>query len=569
MNVWAGRWRRLAVKLAHHASWVLPGARSPWADAMRRELDYIEDDAAALRWALGCVLASYKGRLAPRSGFGARAALRHPVTSGALMLFIGLALLENAGGQTQPPRPVFSETTCDLPNISPDIRPRLRCGTVNVPRDYDNPDSGHFNLAVVVIKSEQQPSWPEPVVYISGGPGNPLTVYAAYQARRPYAPRRDLILVDQRGTGRSEPSICPDFERKMLDANSTLVATVTEEALARRQAAYLACRDRAVDRGLDLRNFGTRVTVEDFEWVRQALRVEHWNVYGESYGTTVAMTLAAVHPDAVRSVVLDSIYPPDPVPLWSTIVSDARDAFFADCARDNVCSASFPDLAETYRDALVRLDQNPLVVAAPPQMPQADGRLRITASLFEIGVGNLLYYPNAYPALPRMIQSVHDREAQDLAQDLGTVLASQQAAAETGSRATHAAVECRDRPHFRTQLAAGASVLDRTQLYGVCEHWSEPGPSPLVPAGTDVPVLVLAGQFDPVARPVLSHHVAVLIGKNARFVELPLIGHNVRQFSPCGRRIAADFIDRPAQTPDTSCADQIAPIRFLPKRQTP
>ena len=564
MNVLAGRGRRLAVKLSHHASWVLSGARSPWADAMRRELDYIEDDTAALRWALGCVLASYKGILA-RSGFGAQAAWRHAVTSGAVMLFIGLALLENAGGQTQPTRPVFSETTCDLPDMSPDIRPRLRCGTVSVPRDYGNPDSGQFNLAVVVIKSEQQPSWPEPVVYISGGPGNPLTVYAAYQARRPYAPRRDLILIDQRGTGRSEPRICPDLGGKLRDANFAIAISNTEETLARRRAAYLACRDEAARGGLDLGDFGTRVTVEDFERVRQALRVERWNVYGESYGTTVAMTLVAVHPDAVRAAVLDSIYPPDPVPLWSTIVSDARDAFFAYCARDNVCSTSFPDLAETYQDTQVRLDQNPMFVRAPPQMRQGDDRLRITWSLFQFGVANLLYYPNAYPTLPRLIQSIHDGDAQGVE----AVLASQLAAAATRDLATNAAVECRDRPRFRRPLPADASVLDREQLYSVCDHWSEPGPSPLVPVGTRVPILVLAGQFDPVARPASSRHVAELIGAGARFVEFPFIGHNVRGFSACGARIAADFIDDPAQAPDTSCADRIAPIPFLPKGRTP
>jgi pimeloyl-ACP methyl ester carboxylesterase len=581
MNVLPGWWRRLAVKLAQHASWVLPGARSPWADAMRREVEYIEDDLAALRWALGCVVAGYRARLAHGLCFGGRAwrhvepRLAHglcfgarawrDVESCALVLFIGFALLENAGGQTQPPRPVFNETTCDLPNVSPDIRPRLRCGTVSVPRDYDNPDAGRFNLAVVVIKSEQQPSWPEPVVYINGGPGSPLTVYAAYQARTPYAPRRDLILVDQRGTGRSEPSLCPDLERKLLDANFAIAASAADDAIAARQAVYLACRDQAIGRGLDLRNFGTRVTVEDFEWVRQALRVERWNVYGESYGTTVAMTLVALHPDAIRSAVLDSVYPPDPVPLWSTIVSDARDAFFAHCARDNVCSTSFPDLAETYRDTLVRLDQNPLVVTAPPQMRQAEDRLTITTSLFEVGVSDLLYYPKAYPALPRMIQSVHDGDTQGL----GTDLASQLAAAEPPNLATHAAVECRDRPHLRGQLPVGASVLDRRQLYGVCDRWSEPGPLPLVPVGTRVPILVLAGQFDPVTRPASSRHVAELIGDSASFVEFPLIGHNVRHFSPCGARIAADFIDRPAQAPDTSCTNRIAPIRFLPKRQTP
>jgi pimeloyl-ACP methyl ester carboxylesterase len=82
-----------------------------------------------------------------------------------------------------------------------------------------------------------------------------------------------------------------------------------------------------------------------------------------------------------------------------------------------------------------------------------------------------------------------------------------------------------------------------------------------------VPTLVLAGQFDPVARPALSRHVADLIGSNARFVEFPLAGHNIRQFSPCGAKIAADFIDHPAQELDTSCTDRSAPIPFLPKRR--
>jgi pimeloyl-ACP methyl ester carboxylesterase len=481
------------------------------------------------------------------------------------MFLIGLALQENAGGQTAPQPPAFDEITCDLPGLTPALSPRLRCGTVNVPRDYDKPDAGHFKLAVVVIKSEQQPAWPEPVVFISGGPGYPLTVYSAPQARFPYAPRRDLILVDQRGTGRSEPSLCPDLNGRLLEATLAVAAGVTDETLATRQAAYLACRDQAIRRGFDLRNFGTRVTVEDFEQVRQALRVERWNVYGESYGTTVAMTLAARHPDAIRSVVLDSIYPPDPVPPWSTTVNDARDAFFAHCAGDNLCSTSFPDLAGTYRDALAKLDQNPLVVAVPPQMRQPDDRVSLTVSLFEVVVSNSLYFPIAYPTLPRMIQSVHD----GIPQDLGPVLASQLAAATTLNRATHAAVECRDRPQFRKDLPGGAKVFDRMRLYGICDRWSDLGPPPLVPAGTSVPTLVLAGQFDPVARPAMSRHVAEQIGNNARFVEFPLVGHNVRQFSPCGAKIAADFIDQPVHTPDTSCADRVAPIRFLPKSQTP
>jgi len=125
MNVEPGLWRRLAAMLARHAARVLPGGGS-WADAMRRELDYIDDDPAALRWAFGCVLASYRARLTHRPRLRARAAWRPAAIGGVVILFVGLALQENAGGQTPPP-PAFDAATCDLPDVSPQSA-RPRCG---------------------------------------------------------------------------------------------------------------------------------------------------------------------------------------------------------------------------------------------------------------------------------------------------------------------------------------------------------------------------------------------------------------------------------------------------------
>jgi hypothetical protein len=144
--------------------------------------------------------------------------------------------------------PTFVDTPCSLPNVTPGILPRLRCGTVAVPRDHESPGAGHFNLAVVVAKSAEQPSLPDPVVYINGGPGGPLTIYADYQARHPYAPRRDLILVDQRGTGRSEPQLCPELTAKMLQAGIVAVAEMTEDHLAQKSSdvsGLPGCGERA------------------------------------------------------------------------------------------------------------------------------------------------------------------------------------------------------------------------------------------------------------------------------------------------------------------------------------
>jgi hypothetical protein len=119
------RWRRLAVKLSRHAAAMLPDG-SPWAQAMRRELDYIGDDRAALGWALGCVLASYRlascrvilttgASMLRRLSAGRHPLMllrRHAAVSAALMLAVGLAFLENAGGQTAPPPVHDDETVC-------------------------------------------------------------------------------------------------------------------------------------------------------------------------------------------------------------------------------------------------------------------------------------------------------------------------------------------------------------------------------------------------------------------------------------------------------------------------
>jgi pimeloyl-ACP methyl ester carboxylesterase len=469
--------------------------------------------------------------------------------------------------QADLPEPAFHDAPCSLPNVTSEILPRLRCGTVAVPRDHDNPDKGRFKLAVVVIKSSQQPPLLDPVVYINGGPGSPLTIYAGHQAQAAYAHSRDVILVDQRGTGRSEPQLCPDLDRAFIDAALAVASDPSEGALGKRRTVYAACRAEALAQGVDLRDFGTSVTVADFEWVRRALAIKRWNVYGESYGTTVAMTLLALHPDTVRAAVLDSIYPPDPRPRQSSNTADALTAFFAYCAGDQACAAAYPDLAATYRETVSGLARAPLTVTVPPEMHVPDNRISLTATLFEALVGRLIYYPSAYPGLPRLIASVHDRDSRpDTTKGLGKILVSAYAAmAAEANFATNLAVECRDRPHYREPLPAAAGVLDRLQPYGFCNDWAEIGPAPLVPVGTAVLTLVLSGEFDPITRPVESRQVAAMIGPHARWVEFPRIGHNVRAFSPCATKIAANFIDNPAQPLDTSCADHAAAIRFLPR----
>lgn len=444
-------------------------------------------------------------------------------------------------------KPSFEPTSCEgLPDIG-DVLPRLRCGVVRVPRDHANPSGPTFALAVVVIASELQPALPDPVVYISGGPGRPLTIYSGFQARHPYAANRDLVLVDQRGMGRSEPRLCPDLQSSLVTAMLAVVAEPTPAALAADRAVHAACHDELLGSDIDPDSFGTVATVEDYEWVRRALGVARWNVVGESYGTTVAMTLLARHTDSIRSAVLDSVNPPDVffgMP-WSMRVAQAREALLAACHADTDCGAS-------YRQAVARLEQDAPFVTLPQDLRVPDNRVRLTPSLFEEVVGRLVYYLPTHVGLPHLITATRDGDLRPVGSALAALL---QGAERNGNEGAFVAVECRDRPRWRESAEPDASPLDLGLLPpGVCASWSAPGPEPEVPHDTAVPTLVLAGQFDPNITPEQSRRVADRIGPKARWVLFAGIGHSVRHFSTCAQKQVAAFIARPDQREDAACA---------------
>jgi len=457
------------------------------------------------------------------------------------------------------PNPKFEQHTCTIRNVDATLASRMRCGTVRVPRDYARPEGPSFALSVVVIQSEQKSELPDPVVYINGGPGEPITVYAAAQAKRPYAFRRGLVLIDQRGTGDSQPRICPTMDRELLDVTFLLGAEGGVSAADARHATFDACRREALSRGIDLSNFGTRVTADDFESVRRALNIVRWNLYGESYGTDVAMTLAALHPATVRSMVLDSIYPPDaPGPLRATRVAVARKAFFALCDSDPNCFAVPGGLARAYDEAKAQLAREPLTLTPPPGSKWSNERFVLTAAAFELVVANLLYYRNAYPTVPLVVMWAKNGAREPLA----SVMAKLYEAALTRQAATNAAVECRDRPHFRDATPASDDIFARTELTGLCDTWAPLGPPLLIPAASIVPTLILAGAIDPVAEPRESRSIAATIGSHAQWIEFPEVGHNVRAFSPCAVRIVANFIAQPESRLDVSCALHPLPLQF-------
>ncbi len=446
---------------------------------------------------------------------------------------------------------------CDLPGVPPALAPRLTCGTVAVPRAYDSPASGTFRLAVVLIKTASPHKLDDPVVYITGGPGSPLTIKAALLASHEagvVAPDRDLILVDQRGAGRSEPALCPGLAASQL---AIFAAGADQRTLVGQwRDSFAACRREMDQRGLRPEWFGTQITAKDIDSVRQALGVERWNVYALSYGTAVATTMMALHPQSLRAVVLDSVFPPEPMPLTQQQTFDrALDRLFAACKRQAACDAAHPDLRAIYAEAMRGLDAAPLAVTLAPDLQPRVMTLR--SEVFRLIVDRALYSRAGMASLPALIAAARDRNAASMADALSRA-ARAYAASSAG---IVAAVECRDRPGWHDAKPSDGTPVS-FYVPGMCEGWGPVGPPPLLASDPDVPVLLLSGAIDPITPPEFAAMASAALGPRARLVEFAEVGHGAQQATPCGESIVSSFIRDPAKLVDARCAPSIAPVTY-------
>jgi len=468
-------------------------------------------------------------------------------------------------GQTLAPR--FETVPCEAANRG-GIESRMTCGTVHVPRDHAKPDAGSFALTVTILRSAEQPSAADPVVWLSQWPPGHLMILlytlekVTKQQSMPFAAGRDFILVDARGSGKSEPVLCPDLPRQVK--SWSLVEGDAQAAVQRRQA-YLDCHDELIRQGIDLGHFGAAVTARDMDWVRRALGVERWNAYGLASGTPAALALTALYPETVRSLTLVSPTPPEPSRPRSTEFVAARDALFATCAQDAACARDYPDLAGTYREVLKRFDDKPAMLDGRPipVRPKDDG-VRITGAVVELAAYHLVRSPEKLRILPYIIAATAEGDNDALA--MATMFASMTANILTAD-ALATSVECHDRPRLREALPAGASILDRLDLYGICDSWSKPGRVPPMPESSSVPTLILGAPPALADQSMASREIARRLGPAARLMEVAGVDDDVRNNNRCVWKVAAEFIADPTKEPDASCAAGAQPLRFTPRAE--
>ena len=417
-------------------------------------------------------------------------------------VFFLLIFLMVAPVLAQDAAPEIEWTNCwmDLPNDMVEGQ-NVDCGYLNVPEDRTSDSSATIQLAFAIMYAPADNVQPDPIVYLAGGPGSNAVGDLDGWLDIPYLDNRDLILLDQRGTGYSLPSLnCPETEQGLEDATQL-------------------CHDRLISEGIDLQAYNSAANAADVADLRVALGYDEWNLYGVSYGTRLALTIMRDYPEGVRSVVIDSVYPPE-VNSWEEYGQNTAEDFqklFAGCAADPNCDAAYPNLEQTFADTVDQLNAEPVSYTGTDTNGDSVDQ-ELSGDSFIDRVFQLLYSTESIPYLPLVISEVaygNYTALDDL--ESGAIIQAgfrqaPQAEDISDSEGMNLSVECQEEVAFLDETTAldnvpaqPAELHDNSvgaiqQTFSDCAIWEVAPADPIEtqPVESDIPTLVTSGEFDPI-----------------------------------------------------------------------
>lgn len=437
------------------------------------------------------------------------------------------------------------------------------CGTVRVAENPDKPGGRSIELFVARVPAISLNKKPDPLFLIAGGPGtSAVDLYTSSAGPFERVRRdRDIILVDQRGTGRSHRLDC-DY------GNDNVFEHIDEIKVG---AVNIQCREE-LSKKADLRMYTTSIAVRDLDQVRQAFGYEHINLYGNSYGTRVAQHYARRFPKSTRTVILDGVVNPEVI-LGPAIAIDAERALeriLARCAHDTDCARAFTDPAADYRALRAQLAAKPVKSMVSDAVTGRPIHFDFTTRHLSAVLRFASYNDDQAALLPLSLHLArHEENFTPLASQFRVFANSLQAAFAYGM---HNSVACsEDAPLIdssKLDLAAlGATHMGAEQvqqLVEACKEW----PQGVVDADLHKPfksaaaALLLSGADDPVTPPEYATAAQRAFADSKHVI---VAGHGHGQLSaPCVDRIIANFVTAgTARGLDTACVDKLKPMPFF------
>lgn len=483
-----------------------------------------------------------------------------------LVILLGLILMALSPALSRAESPI-EEADC---NFDGPEGHEMFCGYITLPERRGTSSERTIRLYFAQISTRSaMPA--QPIIYLEGGPGGSGTYYDTWMDV--LLKNHDLILLDQRGTGYSEPTLnCPEIEQAGGENDGE---------------AQKACRARLVNEGIDLSAYNSAESAADIDELRRSLGIEKWTLYGISYGTRLALTIMRDHPEGVQTAIIDGVYPPQ-VNAFEEEGPNGLKAFnvlFDGCAADVRCARAFPKLRENFYETVARLDADPATYQATDPETGDKSESTLDGNTLVDRLFQALYNTSIIPMLPSALDaaSAGDYEEMD-------ALFSGSEGARRGyqgegedvsdSEGMNFSVECREEWPFNDKAKA-LKALDtapeqlRDYLLGQvengwtqCEVWNVEKADAIEtqPVRSSIPTLVLSGEYDPVT-PAAWGKVAADALDTAYNFTFPGVGHGAVDTSPCANQIIEAFLADPNAAPNGGCIEQLPSPDFeVPNR---
>ena len=440
---------------------------------------------------------------------------------------------------------------CELIVPGTSITQMAECGWYEVAENPAEPDGRKSALRVARVPASDRSTEPDPLVFFAGGPGQAATEtwpIMAYSLRK-LNENRDIVLVDQRGTGQSNPLRCPQVE--------------LEEALGldwdRLEQSTQECLDQLDG---DPRFYTTTIAMQDVDKVRAALAYEKVNLFGVSYGTRAAQVYFRLFPERVRSMVLDSVVP-QTLTLGTEHARNLDEAIYRvldGCNEDSDCREAFPDTAQKLAGLVKLLETSPVEVTVTHPNTGKPYGLTFDRDVLASSLRFLTYSADTQAMLPLLIhEAATDSYFERMASQMLIAASSLQQSIAQGMELSVICAE--DFPLFPTEAGNDGFLMSDIMLKSSqvqCGVWPT-GPVPddfHEPVGGDIPVLLLSGELDPVTPPRYAEQLLPHF-PDSRHLVAPGQGHSVSGRGCMGRLLTEFVIAGSSAELDTSCLEQM------------
>jgi pimeloyl-ACP methyl ester carboxylesterase len=490
-----------------------------------------------------------------------------------LILAPTVTVSELARATLQPPTGTFEPTECmfELPIysfMSPEAM-GFECGYVTVPEQHAHPDGPTIRLPVAILPTKSDNPKPDPLFLAQGGPGgSAFDVFPLFTLGSSVPQERDLVIFNQRGTIYAEPELlCPE----LFEARPEILALADEEAKRREEEVLAACYQRLQAEDVNLSAFNSLENAADVEAIRAALGYGDINFYGVSYGTLLGLHLMRNYPDHLRSIILDGVVPPhlNFIPLVPQGEERIYRQMFEVCAADAICQAEYPDLEQRFSALVDRLNEQPISLSITDPETEQTIEAFLSGDVLMDVLFQIFYGPSTFAVFPKVVADMETGDYRFL-----ETWWPELALMRTMSDGMYYSVICAEDADFnptdvpldgvRPQIAKNV-VSDLQSFVDVCELWQvDRLPSTIdKPVVSDIPSLLLSGQFDPITPPAFAAAAAEHLPNSYNYI-YPAGSHGVAFGSDCVDQIIQDFLDNPTVEPNSACLAGASPAGFVP-----